>query len=340
MTGKTRVAIRGEKFFINDRPTYAGVTWRGKPVEGLLLNSRMTQGIFDDLNPETRNNWLYPDTGAWDAERNTSEFIAAMPSWLAHGVLAFTLNLQGGSPYGYSKDQPWVNSAFAPDGGLRDDYLLRLQRLLDAADDIGMVVILGLFYFGQERVLGDETAIARAVDEAADWVLGRGYGNVLLEINNECDIRYRQPILMPERVHELILQARGKGLLAGTSYGGGTVPDSNVVAASDFLLLHGNSVGDPDRIRDMIRRTRQIVGYRPMPILFNEDDHFAFELADNNFLAALGEYASWGYFDYRMEGEGFDNGYQSIPVNWAISSRRKKGFFDLARRISRGDRSG
>ena len=31
-------------------------------------------------------------------------------------------------------------------------------------------------------------------------------------------------------------------------------------------------------------------------------------------LAAIGEYASWGYFDYRMEGEGFHEGYQSVPL--------------------------
>ena len=30
----------------------------------------------------------------------------------------------------------------------------------------------------------------------------------------------------------------------------------------------------------------------------------------NNFTAAVGEYAGWGYFDFRMKGEGFDEGYQ------------------------------
>ena len=49
-------------------------------------------------------------------DRNTDEFIAAMPIWAKSGLLAFTLNLQGGSPQGYSKDQPWHNSAFKADG--------------------------------------------------------------------------------------------------------------------------------------------------------------------------------------------------------------------------------
>jgi hypothetical protein len=140
-------------------------------------------------------------------------------------------------------------------------------------------------------------------------------------------------------VHELIdrVKARtqgGKRFLVGTSYGGGAVPKENVVRASDFLLLHGNGVKDPARIGEMVRQSRKVAGYRPMPVLFNEDDHFDFDQPTNNFVAALGEYASWGYFDYRMKGDGFDDGYQSVPVNWAAMSQRKRGFFRLLSDIS------
>jgi hypothetical protein len=30
----------------------------------------MVQAIFDDAEPDTRSQWAYPDTGAWDPERN------------------------------------------------------------------------------------------------------------------------------------------------------------------------------------------------------------------------------------------------------------------------------
>jgi hypothetical protein len=118
------------------------------------------------------------------------------------------------------------------------------------------------------------------------------------------------------------------------SFNGGTIPTPRVVAAADFLLLHGNGVSDPDRIARMVTDTRQVAGYRPMPILFNEDDHFDFDKPRNNFVAALNQYASWGYFDYRMSGEGFDDGYQSVPVNWGISSTRKRGFFSLLKDVT------
>lgn len=336
---KTAVGIAGEKFTINGEPTYKGRTWKGKSIEGLLMNSRMVQATFDDLNPETRSRWAYPDIGTWDADRNTREFVAAMPEWRKHGLLAITVNFQGGSPQGYSKEQPWHNSAFAEDGSLRPEFLARMEQVLDKADELGMVVILGLFYFGQDERLKDEAAVTRAVDNAIDWLFRKGYTNVLIEVNNECNVRYDHAILQPDRVHELIqrIQQRtrdGRRFLVSTSYGGNTIPRENVVRSADFLLLHGNGVKDPNRIGEMVRQTRKVPGYRPTPILFNEDDHFDFDKPRNNFLAAVEEYASWGYFDYRMQGESFADGYQSVPVNWGISSPRKQGFFELLAQVT------
>lgn len=335
----TEVSIVGEALHINGRPTYEGREWNGHRVEGLLFNSRMVQGIFDDLNPETRDRWAYPDTGEWDPERNTREFIAAMPEWRAHGMLGFTINLQGGSPEGYSRAQPWHNSAITAEGDLRDDYMGRLERILDRADELGMVVILGIFYFGQDQRLRDEAAVIRAVDNTLDWLFERGYRNILIEINNECNVAYDHEILKPERVHELIERVRaterdGRRFLVSTSYGGGTIPRENVVRASDYLLLHGNGVDDPDRIAAMVRRTREVPGYRPVPILFNEDDHFDFDKPRNNMLAALEEYASWGFFDPGIRKGNYVDGYQTVPVNWSINTERKRGFFGLVREIT------
>jgi len=299
----------------------------------------MVQGIFDDLNPETRDLWAYPDTGVWDPNRNTAEFVASMEDWYEHGLLAFSLNLQGGSPVGYSGSD-LINSAFREDGSLYPAFFRRLERILDRADEIGMVVILGLFYFGQDQHLEDEAAVLQAVDNTIDWLFNRGYRNVLIEVNNECTVsRYDHPILGSRRVHELIERIRNKQdhgyrFLVGTSYGGGYIPRPNVVQVSDFLLIHGNGVHDPHRITEMVEETRQVDGYRPMPIVINEDDHYNFNEPFNNFVAAVQSYASWGYFDYRREGEAFEEGYQSVPVDWRISSDRKRSFFGLLRQIT------
>ena len=336
---KTTITIEGDAFYINGHPTYQGRYWHGHKIEGLLLNTRMVQPTFDDANPATASRWAYPDTGRWDPERNLREFIDAMPLYRDSGVLALTLNLQGGSPEGYSKEQPWHNSAIAADGSLCDDYMGRFARIFDRADELGMVLILGLYYFGQDQRIQDEDAVYRAADNATDWLIDHNYTHVLIEVNNECNIaRYSHEALKPHRVHELIRHlreysiAQGQRLLVGTSYGGGTLPGGKVVGESDFVLIHGNGVSDPARIAEMVRQTRVMSAYRPMPILINEDDHFDFDKPWNNFLAALSEYCSWGYFDPGKN--DYRNGYQSVPTRWNLNTERKKEFFALAKTIS------
>ena len=186
------------------------------------------------------------------------------------------------------------------------------------------------------------------MDEATKWVLQSGYRNVLIEINNETNVpRYEHEILQPHRVAELIERARsheldGRQLLVGTSYGGGRVPDDDVVAASDYIMLHGNGVTEPTRIAEMVAQTRALPSYTAKPILFTEDDHFAFDEPDNNFLSALSAYASWGYFDPGDAAGGsstfgdYCDGYQNIPVNWAINTDRKRGYFELLAQVTGG----
>lgn len=336
---KTKVEIRENQFYINDQPTYPERYWKGNKIEGLLMNSRMVQGVFDDLNQETIKNWEYPDTKTWDADRNTNEFISQMPIWKSYGLLSFTINLQGGSPFGYSQSQPWINSAFTETGELREEYFKRLEKILDRADELGMAPIVGFFYFGQDERLVDGKAVIHAVENAVDWILEKGYTNVLIEVNNECNVRYDHEILQPERVHELIELVKskekdGRRLLVSTSYGGGVVPKDNVVRSSDFILLHGNGVKDPNNIKVQVEATRSVPGYSNQPIVYNEDDHFNFDQDLNNFTAATESYASWGFFDYRMKDEGFESGYQSVPVDWGINSDRKKGFFNLLKEIT------
>lgn len=354
---QTTVSITGEKFYINGVPTYQGRVWTTSyggryPVDGLLMNARLVQGIFDDLNPATRGQWVYPDTGHWDPDRNTQEFIDAMASWREHGLLAFTLNLQGGCPYGYCREQPWDNSAFSPDGSLREEYMLRLGRILDRADELGMVVILGYFYFGQDDNLVDEEAVISAVDNATVWLLEKGYTNVIIEINNECNVRYDHAILRCDRVHELIKRVRGterdgRSLYVSTSLGGGSVPPANIVEVSDYVLLHGNGVRDPERMAEMIRQVREMDAYRPMPVVNNEDDQpwrveqQGWGEEGNNFVVSVKNYASWGFFDFRLEQEhgDFNLGFQGVPVNWHISSERKREFFDLLAEITGSPRT-
>ncbi len=398
---KTELTITGDAFLINGRPTYARRMFNGKRVEGLLMNIRVVQGIFDDLNPETAARWVYPDTKRWDPDRNTNEFVAAMPEWKRHGVLAFTINLQGGSPgfpggrgrgagtatgampapaaeaaaqptgapatappdtptpaaapaaagegrgRGRGPVGPQLeNSAIDPEGNLRPAYMARLKRILDRADELGMVAIVGYFYFGQDQRLKDEAAVSRAVLNATNWILDAGYRNVLVEVNNECNIAYDHEILKPARVPELIelvqSQTRnGRRLLVSTSFGGTTSggtrdhPDTPVTAAvakqSDYLLIHGNGPNDPALIKRCIAATRGLAG-RSVPVLINEDPNFHFTEATNHLLAAVDEYTSWGYYEQGQS--NYQDGFQCPPVNWTINTDTKRLFFELVKKVT------
>lgn len=342
----TVISIDGTNFVINGQVTHKGRSWNGHSIEGLLFNSRMVQALTEDENPSTRGVWMYPDGEDFTARRNNDEFLAAMPDYRAHGLDAVGINLQAGSPQGYSNVQPWIITAFNPDGGLKQPWMDRLDKVITEADRLGMVVILGLFYWKQTRIFKDEDSVRRAVENVVDWLAERGVRNVLLEIGNEVDLPFFQPIIGAERGHELIelAQKRSEGrfdtpsrrLLVSTSLAYPRPVGANIMKAADFLLLHGNGTHHPDSVRVMIRANRAQPHYRDMPVMINEDDHFDFDQADNNFAAAIGDHVSWGYFDYRMNRERYEDGFQSLPVDWTINSPRKKAFFGYLKTITGG----
>src|SRR5437667_7861044 len=171
--------------------------------------------------------------------------------------------------------------------------------------------------------------------------------HVLIEVANEADnAGVKHDIIKPTggavRLIER-LKERSKGkvkspagrLLVSTSLNGGRVPSDSLVNVVDFVLLHGNGVQDPARITQMVDETRTLPSYRGQPIVFNEDDHFDFSKPQNNMLAALRAYSSWGYFDYRMTGERFDNGY-----SWTRSSLTGRGSCGARFRSSPSSRAG
>ncbi|MGA1195141.1 MAG: hypothetical protein ACO36I_01440 [Candidatus Latescibacterota bacterium] len=351
-TRHTAVTIVGQEFHINGQPTYKGRMWQGHKIEGLLMNVRLVQGIFDDLNPETAHLWNYPD-GPWDPNRNTNEFVAAMPEWHQHGLICAVINLQGGSPTGYG-NHGWINSAIDRDGVLRTDYMNRLSRIVDRADELGMVIMLGIFYFAQDQHLKDEEAVKKAVANTVDWIAEQGYTNVILEIANEFPTHQYHHAIIRERPEELIRLAQKRAashklqLPVSISSFAAKLPSQVVLDASDYILIHGNSVKDPNQMVQNIETIRSLC-QTPKPIVNNEDDSpwsprklepgqkapgWNTEGITNNFMACVKNHVSWGFFDWRQEHEGFNEGYQCVPVNWEISSERKKTFFNILAEIS------
>ncbi|MBI4584894.1 MAG: serine hydrolase [Planctomycetes bacterium] len=276
-----RIAISGGRWQIDGEPTY-----RGSKAEGLLLNVRMVNALFEDRRR--------PD---FDPEANTEEFIAEIPSYASHGIRAFTLNLQGGMP-GY---EGAVNSAFNPDGSLREEYLKRARRAIEACGKNGAAVILGCFYQRQDQILKDGEAVRAGVRNAARWIRENGWTHVLLEIANEFNHGgFDHPILKtPEGEAELTRLAReaAPGLLVSTSgLGDGLLPEA-AAAAGDFLLIHFN--GTPlEKIPERIAALRKF----GKPIVCNEDEKTGELGAKAAELCAVNG-ASWGLmlFDWNQK---------------------------------------
>ncbi|MDX1930097.1 MAG: serine hydrolase domain-containing protein [Pirellulaceae bacterium] len=251
LRAETHVAIEGTRWLINGHLVNAGTA-----CEGLLMNVRMVNATFEDRGKAD-----------FDAERNTERFMAKIGDYVAHGVNAFTLCLQGGMP-GYERAD---NSAFLPDGSLRPDYLARVDRVIRACDQHGLVVILGLYYQRQSKVLRDETAVRAGIVNAMHWIAKQGYRNVVVEVANE----------YPHKgfVHEIIRQPAGQAsllklakqtlptvLLTASGYGDGNV-DAEVAAACDFLTPHWNSTS----VSEIPQRTELLKKFGK-PIVCNEDD--------------------------------------------------------------------
>jgi hypothetical protein len=207
------------------------------------------------------------------------------------------------------------------------------------------VAVLGFFYVSATPALADEAAFIRAADEITDLVCDGGYTNVLIEVANEADIsRWTTESIKPARSHELVarVQSRSKGrvktpagrLLVSTSFATTAPIPERLLQTADYVLYHGNGLATPQAVHARAKQIRATAGYRGQPLLINEDDHFDFDKPENNMLAAVEEYSGWGYFDYRQIRERFEDGYQSLPVDWGINSARKKGFFSLLAQVT------
>jgi hypothetical protein len=283
----TEVALSNGFWTLSGKPTYAGTR-----AKGLLFNVRMVHALFEDRNDKTR-----PD--GFDADANTARFVASLPKYAAQGVLAFTVNLQGGDP-GY---EGALNSAFASDGTLRGSYIARAAQIIEACDAAGLVVILGCLSPNQDQHLEDSAAIREAVVGTAAWVHSRGYKNVLLEVaDDHLQAGYdHEKLHDPTLVASLIRAAReaAPGLLISASGAPNGRVNHLVAGASDFLLLHFHRVPSEQVFR------RSASAAKHVKALVCNADAKTGEAAVSTLESAVQALCSWGYANPKNERHPF-----------------------------------
>lgn len=357
LAAQTVIGIRGSQFTLNGQPTYtagSGFPKADPNIAGTLLNVRAVQAIFDDANypnggsrthPYHSNTlgdiiWDYPD-GPWNAERNVKEFLGALPDWRRCGVLAFTVNLQGGGPpdgnYGErGMMQPHDNSGFDAQGNLKPAYADRLRRVITEADRLGMVVIVGFFYFGSsERIqfTPDDRYVKEAIRQACNFLKGLPHRNILIEINNETSPRgYKHKILQPDGIVDAVRLAQetvGRQIPVSMSWSGGIMPQGSrgdaAIRAVDYVMFHTNGQ-TPEEVHQTIQAMHRWAGY-DRPFMINEDGVSTFNLR-----AATEEHTGWGFYDNGLD--NYHDGFQAPPVNWKINTPVKWLFFEQVARVS------
>jgi hypothetical protein len=289
---------------LDGQPTYtakSGFPHADPRLAGLLVNHRVVNGIFDDLTPQRDydgdgvDDWATP-SAPWDAARNTERFLQAMPVWREHGVIAFTIGLQGGNPFRSSPPPNGLSTAaldagaFNRDGSLRPAFMARLRRILDRARELDMVPIVNYFYVGGARRL-DEAAVGDAVDNATDWLLEQGYDRLIIDLVNECDLAGFWPAQRLDQVHELHYRLKDavqmhnnrtgheRAFFVSSSFTGGASRAARLVQLSetflrsvDLLLPHGNGLATEEVVAAIaaLRARCDALGWR-LPILYNED---------------------------------------------------------------------
>jgi len=316
---RTKVDIGWDQFHINGSPTN-----NGSRSEGLLLNCRMMQGVFDDENPSTVPLWKYPDTGRWVPSRNTDELVQNIQTYSLLGLNAISVGLQGSIPTN-SIHSGWVVTAFGVDGSLKSAWMQRLQKVIAAADAQRMVVILNLFQLGQESHLAPgDTTILRAVENVVNWIGQQGFQNVILDLADECSPYFKHPILLPTGIYQLLryVQALSTSVKVSTSFPPGVIPPDSVLQYADFVILHANGLNRTG-LRVMLNELKANYAYQKhqTPILINQDSTYL-----ENLEAAVIGNASWGYHEQGIN--NYRDGFQSPPVNWTVNTQTKRAFFD------------
>ncbi len=285
---ETVVSIRGDKWYYNGQ-----VINPGSPAEGLLMNVRMVNAVFEDrsLNRPERYKEFNP-------AMNSDAFISMIPEYVASGVNAFTISLQGGTP-GYEGS---VNTAFNADGSLRDDYMARVEKVIKACDINQAVVILTCFYQRQHShfsALSGKESIKQALRNTVEWIGTKRFTNVVLEISNEYDHggfrNWQQGEWLMSEVGQvelirLVKQLNPRLLVSTSGIGDGKMHGS-LIEAADFLLIHFNNstINEYNSIIAQLKKTDK-------PVVCNEDDKI-----NNTGAMALKQSvmngAGWGYMN-------------------------------------------
>ena len=244
-----------ERFYVrrggNWVETYSGGPYRGA-AKGKLMMIRLAQGVFADERLSE---------APFDPDENTDSVIAALDEYRRYGVLAIGVGLQGADP-GYAEERNGIArssaaadgpagaliSAFDRDGELKADWMKRLDRLLRAADKLGMFVCLTYFSPNQDEALSGPEAIVAAARNATRWLIENNHRNVLINVADGWDLErdaWDHVRFIPRNIAPLVLEIRDQfngsafSLPIGASTAATLSYPNSLARLCDVVMLRG-----------------------------------------------------------------------------------------------------
>ena len=288
----TVLSMSRDKFIINNELTYSEYGPVAESSFGLLFNQRLIQGVFDDAGHHER--YYRKGVPCFTPESNTANLISSLQSWYSSGLRAITVGFQGGWPHSVIPADQINNNPFIDDGREIDKaYQVRMDSIIKAADQLGMVVIVNFLYWAQAMKLGSGKSILNAVRSGSRFLRNGGYSNVIIDIANEYNIDKWEPLPCVRNLQSMamlieIAKEESGGLLVGSS-GGGGLADDEVIEASDVVLVHGNGLSR-DQLHRFLVSTKKKAGSKP--VVVNEDS-----ACISRFDVAFDLGVSWGYYN-------------------------------------------
>lgn len=294
--------------------TYGGRAYRSK-VRGSLALIRVAQGLFDDEWMRERD---------YDPDANTDRLIEQLDIYKEHGVGGIVVGLQGSNPF-YSIESNGVDrgpsadlgekagalvSAYRRDGSLKEDWMLRLEKLIKAADRRGMVVCLILFQQDQDEALESTQAIANAAGNIARHLIKIDARNVIVDVADAWDEpegRWDHRRFIPRYVESLIRAVRDEfqhasfSLPIGASSGSGMLYPLSLAQLCDVVLLQGNGRSASDKLA----RAQQFKNYGRPVLMVSDSNSAASAAADLDRERAIAEAyleraSGWSYVPTRI----------------------------------------
>lgn len=260
-------------------------------AQGKMVTARMVQAVYLNDASGARTE----DMTLADAQENTDHFCDNITPYREHGVLCWSIGMEGGNALNQASDPEVLQGDFTPDSsnGSRSPLTAAgtawktgrkelLEQVIEALAAEGMVCCLGLFYQQMFYWHDTQANYRAAMSTVTDWLIEKGYRNVCIDLANEAGVDpaggWDDGTLVFDtdaRVADELDYFRG--LWTGEPWrppigcSSRSKPGPLVLAESDVHWYHGNVSGGvsnkPLRVQEIIDDTT--VG----PVVMNEDEN-------------------------------------------------------------------